>query len=732
VIYTSGSTGAPKGVMNEHRGLSNLVAAQAELFGVDASSRMLQFASPSFDASVSEIAVALTQGASLVLAEQADLMPGRPLLTLLARHRITHVTLPPAALPLCEDPELPFTPATLIVAGEAIRLSDANTWAARVETLINAYGPSETAVCATGHRCVPGASTVPIGRPIANARVYVLDARRQPVPIGMLGEIYIGGVPVGRGYLNRPELTADRFLPDPFGAESNARMYRTGDLGRFLPDGTLEFRGRADHQIKLRGFRIELDEITAHLSSLEGVSNVLVIAREDSPGDKRLVAYYCGAAAPAPHALRAHAVEALPDYMVPAAFVRLDALPITANGKVDRDALPLPDRPAAATAAYQPPAGALEVAIARIWAEVLGVELIGRHDDFFHLGGHSLKAVEVLSRLHRELGRTPPLRDLFAHTTLSQFAAAIERAGANRAPSTNLICLRSYGRSRPLFAVHPLGGTIEYLRLLAPHLDPQLPLYGLAASGWDGNEAPPTSIPEIAARYVDALRVVQPNGPYRLLGYSVGGVIAYAMAEALIERGELVEFLGIIDTHPDLGGLSEFRALIERIERAEVEQGAVAADRLFLQHVIQYLVPAHAVSAVEQSLHEESSTLLDLDHLHVKVSGQPELLRNALRTMRATTRALCEYRPSPLPLHVDLFVASEEVMFDLPAAWSELMPRQVRAVPIPGSHLSMMEPRNIGALAFAITAGLAQARPIRIPLRVRDSIRDSSYAAAQS
>jgi thioesterase domain-containing protein/acyl carrier protein len=485
-------------------------------------------------------------------------------------------------------------------------------------------------------------------------------------------------------------------------------MYRTGDLGRFLPDGTLEFRGRSDYQIKLRGFRIELDEITAHLSALEGVSDVVVIAREDVPGDKRLVAYYCGGAAPEPRALRQHAATALPDYMVPSAFVRLDALPVTANGKVDRKALPIPDRLSTPAAAYQAPASALELEIAKIWSDVLGVAQIGRDDDFFHLGGHSLKAVEVISRLHRELGRTAPLRELFAHSRLGEFASVVEHAGASRTQPSNLVCLRSYGSSQPLFGVHPLGGTIEYLRLLAPHLDPQLPLYGLAANHWSGVEAAPASIPEIAARYVDSLRSAQPEGPYRLLGYSVGGVIAYAMAESLLERGQLVEFLGVIDTHPDQGGVPEFRALMDRIDRTEAEQGAAAADQLYLQHVMQYLVPSHAVASVD-------------------ASGPPEIMRNAVRTMRATTKALCDYQPTPLPLEIDLFLAADDAVFDLSSAWRPL--GELRAVSIPGSHLSMLEPRNIRALALGITAALTHSRPARVPLRVRESIRRRAYAA---
>jgi thioesterase domain-containing protein/acyl carrier protein len=417
--------------------------------------------------------------------------------------------------------------------------------------------------------------------------------------------------------------------------------------------------------------------------------------------------------------------------MVPAAFVHLEALPLTANGKVDRQALPAPDRLSAPTAAYEAPAGALERAIAKIWCEALGLEQVGRHDDFFHLGGHSLKAVEVISRVQCELGAPVPLRALFSHTTLAAFASAIERASARRAEPSNVVCLRSYGVRQPLLGIHPLGGTVEYLRLLMPHLDPQLPLYGLEASAWassDPSGAPAPSIPEIAASYVKAIRAVQPKGPYRLLGYSVGGVIAYAMTEALLEQGETIEFLGIIDTHPDLGAVPEFGALMSSIDRAEVEQGSAAAEQLFLEHVIKYLEPADANATVEQSLRNDKAPFSDRSH--VKLSGYPNVMHGALRMMRDMAKALCHYHPRPLPLRIDQFLAKDEVMFDLASAWQALVPRQVRTAEVPGSHLSMMEPQNIGALALAITTGLAQTRSVRASGRLRETSEISAYTPA--
>jgi amino acid adenylation domain-containing protein len=709
VIYTSGSTGTPKGVMNEHRGLINLAGAQS-CFDVDRSSRILQFASPSFDASVWEIAMALSHGASLQLARRAELMPGRPLLETMARGKITHVTLPPSALPMCEDPELPFTPTTLIVAGEAIRAGEASKWAARL-ALFNAYGPSETTVCATVHRCHPGADLVPIGRPIANARIYILDDARQPVPVGTTGEIYIGGAPVGRGYLNRAALTTERFLEDPFSEDTQARMYKTGDLGRWLADGSVEYLGRNDSQVKLRGFRIELDEIVAVLSGVEGVADVVVVVREDAPDDKRLVAYYCGAHAPNAETLRAHAVLRLPDYMVPAAYVRLDAFPVTPNGKVDRKALAAPNQQAYVVRSYQAPRGRFERVIAKIWEDVLKHEQVGRHDNFFELGGHSLQVVAVVSRVQRELSIRVPVKDLFSHPVLAGFARAA-KAARERTSQSNLVSLRPRGSLRPLFGVHPIGGTVEYLRRLASRLDPQLPLYGLEASGWDADDAPPPSISAIAERYVAALRSAVPEGPYRLLGYSVGGVIAYAMAETLLEQGAAVEFLGVIDSHPNLGVSPEYVDTVKRMNRAEAEGGPEAADRVFLHESLRYVAPAHTMNVDAAATHR------------------------AVRVMRATMQALCHYQPRKLPVQVTLFAATDDASFDLDAEWSAFMPGRVQTIPVKGNHLNIIDPHNISGLGHAITAALAlkrkPVRPFHPPFNSRMPWRSTTKVGAHA
>ncbi|WP_146742924.1 non-ribosomal peptide synthetase, partial [Lonsdalea populi] len=427
VIYTSGSTGQPKGVMIEHRSLCNLAHAQIDAFRITANSRVLQFASFSFDACISEVTTALCQGACLVLASREALLPGDALLNTLQAQAITHVTLPPvAAGALDPDTALPDL-QTLVLAGEACPPTLVSRWAAG-RRMINAYGPTEGTVCATLCVCDAQDERIPpIGRPLANTRIYILDAQGQPVPLGVAGEIHIGGAGVARGYLHRPELTAERFIPDPFSTTPDARLYKTGDLGRWLPDGNIEYLGRNDFQVKLRGFRIELGEIEARLMQCPGIREAVVIAREDTPGEKRLVAYLQPqpGVEVIPADLRRQLGRHLAEYMIPAAFVTLTSFPLTPNGKIDRQALPAPDQTAVATRSYEAPQNEVESALAQIWQDLLGVARVGRHDHFFELGGHSLMAVSLIERL-RNRGWTLDVRSIFNTPELHEMAEAMQ------------------------------------------------------------------------------------------------------------------------------------------------------------------------------------------------------------------------------------------------------------------------------------------------------------------
>jgi amino acid adenylation domain-containing protein len=425
VIYTSGSTGRPKGVLVAHRGVTNVIEASIKLFGVDTNSRILQGASLSFDASVLEIFMALLGGATLCVASQGA--SGPELAQLLRDHAITTIAITPSLLDTIPDAEYPAL-KTIIMGGEASSAATAARWS-RGRQLFNAYAPTEATVYATTMQFAESEDRIPpIGWPIPNIQVYLLDQHLRPVPIGITGEIHVGGVGLARGYLNRPGLTAERFVPDPFSRMPGARLYKTGDLARFVATGEIEFAGRVDQQVKVRGFRIELGEIETVLNQHPGVREAVVVAREDAPGGKRLIAYVVASeeSPPTTSELRDYLKRTVPEYMVPSSFVVLEALPLTATGKVDRNALPVPEqaRPELAQV-YVAPRTAVEEVICGVFSEVLQVEPVGVRDSFFELGGHSLLATQVVSRVRVAFQVELPLRTLFEEPTAERLAEAI-------------------------------------------------------------------------------------------------------------------------------------------------------------------------------------------------------------------------------------------------------------------------------------------------------------------
>ncbi len=466
IIYTSGSTGQPKGVMLRHRGLCNLTRVYTPYFRIGPDRRVLQFFSFSFDGSVWEIFTTLGNGAMLQLVRQETLASIPDLVRLMQMERIDTVTMTPSMLSMLPPEELPGLHRVL-VGGEACPASLVKRWAPG-RIFINAYGPTEATVVVSMHRGQADEDgNPPIGKPLQNIQLYILDKYGQPVPVGVPGELYIGGVGVARGYLNRPELTAERFVPNPFGgtkdrerqtendgpaaeepatdAPYSSRLYRTGDLCRFRPDGNVEFLGRVDDQVKVRGFRIELGEIEATLRQHPAIQEAAVIVREDVPGDKRLVAYVVGTEdggrqteadshepdrthyALRVSELRAFLKERLPDYMVPSHFVPLDALPLSPSGKVDRRALPPPAtmRPVGGAAK---PRNEMERIIAQIWQEALGLDQVGIHDNFFDLGGHSLLMARIHAELRAKVAPDLPMVELFRHPTVSALAQHLSQA----------------------------------------------------------------------------------------------------------------------------------------------------------------------------------------------------------------------------------------------------------------------------------------------------------------
>jgi thioesterase domain-containing protein len=514
---------------------------------------------------------------------------------------------------------------------------------------------------------------VPIGRPIDNTQLYVLDQHRQPVPIGIAGELYIGGDGLARGYWNRPELTAERFVADPFSA-GPARMYRTGDLVRTLADGNIEFLGRLDHQVKLRGFRIELGEIEAALTRHAQVREALVLLREDVAGDKRLVAYMVARQAGLDTSeLRAQLKQQLPEYMLPAAFVVLPALPLTPNGKIDRKALPAPARTDAdcPTPAVMP-RDAIELHLARIWEDLLQRGSIGVRDNFFELGGHSLLAVQLIDRIERTFNRRLPLDTLwFGGGTIEALAGVLRdhsQAGAN----PELILMKR-GTRRPLFVTHTMGGNLFHYYELAQHLDAEQTVYGLQARGVFGGTGPDRSIEAIAAHCIESMRSVQPRGPYLLAGFSSGGVVAFEIAQQLVAAGVRVALLTLLDTFAPAANAS---AHWRRELRSQWRNGLRPRA---LQEFVYFAV-----------LHS-----LKLDRLRA--------LKNAGEAHRW---AHWSYRPKPYRGPIEIFIASESESVGCrdSLGWARWFKGSVCAHRIPGNHGQLVKRPTVALLAARLQA----------------------------
>ncbi|MFJ8473975.1 amino acid adenylation domain-containing protein [Kitasatospora sp. NPDC094011] len=707
VIYTSGSTGRPKGVVVPRGALANHLLDLAGRLGLGPGRSLLAVTTFGFDIANLELLAPLLGGARLVVAP-LETVRDPDLLAALIRTSGPDVLQATPTLwhALVSSHPQALAGLHVLTGGEAIgpALAEALTGAAAKVT--NLYGPTETTIWSLAAELPPGqAGPPPIGHPLAGNQVRLLDATLRPVPPGVVGELYLSGAGVARGYLDRPSLTAGRFTADPYGPPGS-RMYRTGDLARLRPDGALDYLGRVDHQVKIRGFRIELGEIEAVLTDHPAVERCAVVDREDGPGERRLVAYLvpAGPDRPEPAVLRAHLAAVLPEYMLPTGYVPLAALPLTPNGKVDRKALPAPgaaDR-AAARSAGRPPSGPVELALSRVFAEVLGLaeDGVGAEDGFFELGGDSLKSIQLVSRA-RTAGLSLTPADVFAHRTVAGLArvAGAEAAGAPEGtgtpgglgapedPYAPVLAIRPTGDRRPLFCVHGAVGLGWPFLALAAEIDADIPVYAFQTGGIRTPEKPAESVREIAGKYLGRMLEIQPQGPYRVLGWSFGGLVAHEIAIQLQARGEQVELLADLDGFPGTGTPteeppSESAVLAELLERA----GLPADGRLD---------PATA----RQRLAEAGNPLAELD--------ETELARllGVIRTHGVLGDA---HRPGRYRGDLLLFTATHGLTPGAPGAesWQPHVTGRILRHPVDSDHDSMLGTAPAGFIGKILSAAL--------------------------
>ncbi|MGA4108986.1 amino acid adenylation domain-containing protein, partial [Ralstonia nicotianae] len=723
VIYTSGSTGQPKGVEATIAGLANRLQWFLRDVLTEAPVTALKTSIGFVDA-VTETLGTLLAGGSLVVFDNAAVKDLSVFARRLRQTGVSHLVVVPSLLKYLLQSGEPRLDGlrTLVCSGERLAPELARQCLAAYPQvrLLNFYGSSEVNGDATFYRYA-GPEHVPahsvIGRPIANTQIYILDAYGAPVPIGVPGEIHVGGACVARGYLHRPGLTAERFVADPFHGDGRARMYRTGDLGCWQADGNIVYLGRNDHQVKLRGFRIEPGEIEARLAGCEGVREAVVLIRDDGVGEPRLVAYYSGPAALPAQALRAQLQAALPAYMVPAAYVYLERMPLTSSGKLNRHALPQPTAGAYAQHSYEAPRSGIETRLASIWQALLGVETIGRHDDFFALGGNSLQAVRLIGLLAKADCRVT-LTQLLQHPNIASLAAVAERDGMRTRDQA--VPVRTTGSQRPLFLVHEITGLDGYFTQLGAWIDADIPVYGLPAVGW--GEPQLRTIEGLAKRLKAAMRAVQPHGPYRLAGWSFGGVLAYEIAIQLIGEDEDVEFLGLLDTRqPALvsGGKPKWAAE-NRPHHAQLLELCLA--------YWQQRSPGGPESAKLAGLAgvEDFSALLERCRAQALLAPdladvtEPDLW-HVLDRIVAHGDAQANYTVFPMPLKLHLFVAAHEQRDDEPPphkrwlGWNAILPdTQLQRIVVPGTHQSMVleHAQALGeALSAALHAAAGQPQP---------------------
>ncbi len=702
VVTTSGSTGTPKGVLVTHRGVVNVLLSMRELLGLSPKDVFLATTPVTFDIASFELLMPLLLGARLAIAGRDEALHAAALQRVVETTGATVLQATPSTWRLLLEEGFRGHPRlTLLTAGEALPRELAERLLARGSRVVNAYGPSETTIYSTAHVVTRVRGEMPIGRPLANTRVFVADPGLAPLPPGVPGELLIGGAGLARGYLGREELTAERFVAAVAPGGERERFYRTGDLVKLRPDGELVYLGRLDDQVKVRGVRVELGEVESALALVPGVAECAVALKERE-GDARLVAYFVerAGAGVSPSALRRALADRVPEPMIPSAFVRMPRLPKTRSGKLDRKALPDPEPARARERRKRPPRSAAEKKLAAIWSSVLGVPEVGLDDGFFELGGHSLLAVKLFAQIERAFSRALPLATIFRAPTVGQLAALLVDESW-RPSASSLVPIQTSGTKPPLFCIHAVGGNVLTYADIARHLGPEQPVWGLQAQGLDGRTAVFETVEDMAAHYLKEIRAAVPHGPYHLGGSSAGGLVAFEMARQLEAASEEAGVLALFDTWgPDypmpIPGLSPARLKLKRL-----------AQRLDL-HVGNFLAADGARARLEYVLTKAARVRKNLDkHLRrawaqAKQRVTTPLPRSFRRVEKGARRAIDVYVARPYHGRIALFRATKQPAGYLPdpsLGWQRVALGGLEVVEVPGYHGAIVYEPRVAPLA---------------------------------
>lgn len=702
ILYTSGSTGNPKGVQVKHSSLLNLLLSVQQEPGMDHNDIILATTTISFDIAELEVFLPLISGAQLVIADADAVKDGRMLLTLARSEKITIMQGTPfmwrTMLEAGWDEPLPIK---VFCGGEAMAMDLAKSLLERCQGLWNMYGPTETTIYSIIKKVGPEDEIITIGRPIRNTQVYLLDEQLNEVAPGAVGEICIGGTGVARGYINKPDLTAEKFIDDRFSPAEGQKMYKTGDLGKLLDNGEIHCLGRIDHQIKIRGYRIETEEIEHQLKRQDNVKSALVTLFKDVLENVHLVAYIVPEKEIADSELNTRLKKwkdglkvMVPEYMIPDSYMVIPSIPLMANGKVDRKSLPDPVPRESTLHTFESPQTETEILLEGIWLKNIALNKIGITDNFFELGMDSLVAVKIMIRIEKQFGKRMPLSVLIQYPTIKQLALYLD-SGTHGSPYKSLVPIKEEGSKVPLYIVHGIGLNIMNLYNMVSSLDRDQPVYGLQAVGLDGTIPPLDNMEAIAKFYVDEIIQHNPSGPYAITGYSFGGYIAYEMARQLKEMGKELKLLGMFDTNIQYPAhqyppakkirvklLRQVHKLLFRIGTT-IKQPVLTAAYLKAYYSQRLKLPA-----------AHSGMLKDYDTGKLPVFMQE--IVNGLQT------AFTHYVVKPYPVRIDLFRAETRLYFvDDPATlgWGRYALNGVTVHPVPGDHKEMFSAPNDKILA---------------------------------